>query len=249
MSNIWVISLVSVFLISLLSFVGLLFLAFKKEILQKLLLFLVSFATGGLLGGAFLHLLPEAIGQLGNGSSLALAVLLGILGFFVLEKFIFWRHCHIPTSKTHPHPVVFMNLVGDGFHNLLDGVMIAASFMTNFSLGIATTLAVLIHEIPQEIGDFSVLLYGGFSKVKALLFNFASALVAILGAILTLALGAKFVNLVPLLIPFTAGGFIYIASSDLIPELHKETQIGKSLLQFLGLLLGITLMFLLTLNE
>jgi len=249
MNNIWFFSLISVFLISLISFIGVLFLAIKKSILQKILLFLVSFAAGGMLGGAFLHLLPEAVDQLGLGFNFSLSILGGILCFFILEKFIAWRHCHIPTSKTHPHPVVFMNLIGDGFHNLLDGVMVAASFMTNFSLGIATTLAVLIHEIPQEIGDFSILIYGGFSKVKALLFNFASALVAILGAILTLSLGAKFVNLVPLLIPFTAGGFIYIASSDLIPELHKETQVSKSLLQFLGLLLGIGLMVALSFSE
>jgi len=249
MNNIWFFSLISVFLISLISFIGVLFLAIKKSILQKILLFLVSFAAGGMLGGAFLHLLPEAVDQLGLGFNFSLSILGGILCFFILEKFIAWRHCHIPTSKTHPHPVVFMNLIGDGFHNLLDGVMVAASFMTNFSLGIATTLAVLIHEIPQEIGDFSILIYGGFSKVKALLFNFASALVAILGAILTLSLGSKFVNLVPLLIPFTAGGFIYIASSDLIPELHKETQVSKSLLQFLGLLLGIGLMVALSFSE
>lgn len=249
MNHTWLFSLLSVFLISLLSFIGLLFLAVKKELLQKILLFLVSFATGGLLGGAFLHLLPEAAEQLGLGWGFSLITLGGILAFFVLEKFIFWRHCHIPTSKTHPHPVVFMNLVGDGFHNLLDGVMVAASFMTDFSLGIVTTLAVLIHEIPQEIGDFGVLVYGGFSKVKALLFNFASGLIAILGVILTLALGAKFTNLVPLILPFTAGGFIYIASSDLIPELKKETQVGKSFLQFLGLLLGIGLMFFLTLQK
>jgi len=249
MNNVWGAPLISVFIISLLSFVGLLFLAFKKEILQKLLLFLVSFATGGLLGGAFLHLLPEAAEELGLGWNFSLMTLGGILAFFILEKFIFWRHCHIPTSKTHPHPVVFMNLVGDGFHNLLDGVMIAASFMIDFSLGLATTLAVLIHEIPQEIGDFGVLVYGGFSKVKALLFNFASGLVAVFGAVLTLTLGVKFTNLIPLLIPFTAGGFIYIASSDLIPELHKETNLLKSGVQLLGLLLGIGLMLLLTFNE
>jgi len=249
MNNAWIFSLISVFIVSLLSFVGLLFLAFKKETLKKLLLFLVSFATGGLLGGAFLHLLPEAIEHLEEGLVLPLAILLGILTFFILEKFIFWRHCHIPTSKEHPHPLVFMNLIGDGFHNLLDGVIIAASFMANFSLGIATTLAVVFHEIPQEIGDFGVLVYGGFNKIKALFFNFISGLTAVLGAFLTLILGAKFTNLVPFLIPFTAGGFIYIASSDLIPELKKETQIGKSLIQFLGLLLGIGLMFLLILSE
>lgn len=247
--SIWGASLISVFLVSLISFIGLLFLAVKKEILQKFLLFLVSFATGGLLGGAFLHLLPEAVEELGLGWNFSLMVLGGILVFFVLEKFIFWRHCHIPTSKQHPHPLVFMNLVGDGFHNLLDGVMITASFMIDFSLGVATTMAVLIHEIPQEIGDFSVLVYGGFSKTKALFFNFASGLTAILGALLTLILGSRFTNLVPLILPFTAGGFIYIASSDLIPELKKETNLKKSLLQLLGLLLGIGLMLLLTLNE
>ncbi len=241
--NVWFVSLLSV------SFIGLIFLALKDKVLQKLLLFLVSFATGSLLGGAFLHLLPEAGEKLGLGRDFSLMILGGILAFFILEKFIFWRNCHIPTSKNHPHPLVFMNLVGDGFHNLLDGVIIAACFMTNFSLGIATTMAVLIHEIPQEIGDFSVLLFGGFSRFKALLFNFLSALVAILGAILTLSLGTKFVDLVLLLIPFTAGGFIYIASSDLIPELKKETHIKKSLFQFLGLLLGILLMLLLTFNE
>jgi zinc and cadmium transporter len=249
MNNIWFFSLISVFLISLISFVGLIFLALKKEILQKLMLFLVSFATGGLLGSAFLHLLPEAVEELGLGWNFSLMILGGILAFFVLEKFILWRHCHIPISKKNPQPLVFMNLVGDGFHNFLDGVMIAASFMTDFSLGIVTTIAVLIHEIPQEIGDFGILVYGGFSKTKALFFNFASGLIAVLGAVLTLSLGAKFTNFIPLLIPFTAGGFIYIASSDLIPELKKETKPLKSLLQFFGLLLGIGLMMLLAINE
>lgn len=247
--NVWSATLISVFLISLLSFVGLLFLAVKKEFLQKLLLFLVSLATGGLLGGAFLHLLPEAAAELGLGWNFSLMILGGILVFFILEKFVFWRHCHLPTSKNHPHPLVFMNLIGDGFHNFLDGVMMAAAFMTDFSLGMATTVAVLIHEIPQEIGDFGVLVYGGFSKTKALFFNFASGLVAVLGAVLTLILGSKLTNLVPFVLPFTAGGFIYIASSDLIPELKKETNIKKSLLQLLGLLLGIGLMLLLTLND
>ncbi len=249
MTNVWLPSLVSVFLVSLVSFVGLLFLVVKKELLQKILLFLVSFATGSLLGGAFLHLLPEAAKELGLGWKFSLITLAGILAFFILEKFIFWRHCHVLTSKNHPHPVVFMNLIGDGFHNLLDGVMIAAAFMTNFSLGLATTTAVLIHEVPQEIGDFSVLIYGGLPKKKALFLNFASALAAVLGTLLTLILGSSLVNLVPLVLPFTAGGFIYIAGSDLIPELHKETQVSKSWLQLLGLLLGIGLMLLLTLNE
>lgn len=247
--NLWFYSLTSVLIVSLLSFIGVLFLAVKKSILQKLLLFLVSFAAGGMLGGAFIHLLPEAIDQLGIGFNFSLSVLGGILAFFILEKFIAWRHCHIPTSRQHPHPLALMNLVGDAFHNFIDGVIIAASFMTSFSLGMVTTLAVIFHEIPQEIGDFGVLVYGGFTKGKALFFNFASALTAMLGAILTLILGLRLVGVIPLIIPFTAGGFLYIAGSDLIPELHKETNILKSGVQLLGLLLGIGLMVALSFSE
>jgi len=243
--NPWIYSLISVALVSLLSFVGILFIALKKEKLKKLLLFLVSFAAGGLLGDAFIHLLPEAIEESGFNLAVSLAVLIGLLVFFVLEKFISWRHCHIPTAKEHPHPLVFMNLVGDGLHNFMDGMIIAASFLVSTSLGMATTLAIIFHEIPQEIGDFGVLLHGGFSKTKALVFNFLSALMAVAGAILVLTLGIN--NFSRLLIPFTAGGFIYIAASDLIPELHKETDIAKSTFQLIGLLLGICVMLGLTL--
>ena len=245
--NPWVYSLTSVLFVSLLSFVGVLFIAIKEEKLKKILLFLVSFAAGGLLGDSFIHLLPEAIKESGFTLGVSLAVLVGLLLFFVLEKFICWRHCHIPTSKSHPHPVVFMNLIGDGFHNFIDGAVISASFLTSFSLGIATTLAVVLHEIPQEIGDFGVLLHGGLSKTKALIFNFASALAAVGGAILVLILGERIVGVSQLLIPFTAGGFIYIAGSDLIPELHKETNLAKSLIQMVGLILGIGVMLVLLL--
>jgi zinc and cadmium transporter len=245
----WTYSLISVILVSLLSFAGVLFLAFKKEELSKILLFLVSFAAGGLLGDAFLHLLPEAVEETGFNIEISLAVLLGVLVFFALEKFISWRHCHIPTSKEHPHPVVWMNLVGDGLHNFTDGMIIAASFLVNIPLGIATSLAVILHEIPQEIGDFGVLIHGGFSRNKALVFNFASGLMAIGGAILILFLGTRFIQPVRLLIPFTAGSFIYIAGSDLIPELHKETSLKKSAFQLLGLILGIGVMLVLLLIE
>lgn len=247
--NPWFYSLISVLLVSLLSFTGVLFIALRKEKLQKILLFLVSFAAGSLLGDAFLHLLPEAIEELGVGLEMPLAILVGLLTFFVLEKFISWRHCHIPTSKEHPHPVVFMNLVGDGIHNFTDGVVITASFLVSVPMGIATSLAVIFHEIPQEIGDFGVLIHGGFSKERALFFNFTSALMAVAGAVFTLFLGVRFVGLMRLLIPFTAGGFIYIAGSDLIPELHKETNLAKSLLQMLGLILGIGVMLALLLIE
>ncbi len=245
----WAYSLLAVLVVSLLSFTGVLFLALKKGTLEKFLLFLVSLAAGGLLGGAFIHLLPEAVEQLGIGISFSASILTGILSFFVLEKFIHWRHCHIPTSKHHPHPLALMNLFGDAFHNLIDGAIIAGSFLISVPLGMATTIAVIIHEIPQEIGDFGVLVYGGFSKTKALLFNFCSALTAFLGVVLVLLFGTKFTNLVPLILPFTAGGFIYIAGADLIPELKKETGLSKSIFQFFGLLLGIGLMLLLTLFE
>lgn len=248
MSN-WFYPILSVIFVSLLSFVGVLFIAIKEEKLKKILLFLVSFAAGGLLGDSFIHLLPEAIKESGFTLGVSLAVLVGLLLFFVLEKFICWRHCHIPTSKNHPHPVVFMNLIGDGFHNFIDGAVISASFLTSFPLGIATTLAVVLHEIPQEIGDFGVLLHGGLSKTKALVFNFASALAAVGGAILVLILGERIIGVSQLLIPFTAGGFIYIAGSDLIPELHKETNLAKSLIQMVGLILGIGIMLILLFIE
>jgi zinc and cadmium transporter len=245
----WTYSLISVILVSLFSFTGVLFLAFKKEKLKKLLLFLVSLAAGGLLGDAFLHLLPEAVEETGFTLGISLAILLGLLAFFALEKFISWRHCHIPTSKEHPHPVVFMNLIGDGLHNFIDGMIITASFLVSFPLGMATSLAVILHEIPQEIGDFGVLIHGGFSKNKALAFNFVSGLMAIGGAVLTLFLGVRFTGLIKFLVPFTAGSFIYIAGSDLIPELHKETNLKKSGFQFLGLILGIGVMLVLLLFE
>ena len=135
-----------------------------------------------------------------------------------------------------------MNLIGDGLHNFLDGAIVAGSFLVSFPLGMATSLAVIAHEIPQEIGDFGVLVHGGLSQKKALVFNFCSALVAILGAIFVLSFGAKISGFPQMLVPFTAGGFIYIAGSDLIPELHKEVNLKKSLVQLLGLLLGIGIM-------
>lgn len=241
----WFYSLLSVLLVSLFSLVGLLFISLQKKRLKKVLLFLVSFAAGGLLGDVFLHLLPEIVETSGFTLGISLAILVGILVFFVLEKFVHWRHCHLLASREHPHPLTFMNLVGDGLHNFIDGAVIAASFLNGFQLGLATSTAVVMHEIPQEISDFGVLIHGGFRRKKALVFNFLSALMAVIGALLVLVLGIRTINLVRLLVPFTAGGFLYIAGSDLIPELHKETSLAKSLLQMLGLILGIGVMLLL----
>ena len=240
-------SFLSVLVVSLISLIGIFFTFFVKDSkMKKSLFFLVSFSAGTLLGGAFIHLLPEAI-EKANGFTfnISFGVLIGIFAFFILEKFIHWRHCHIPTSKNHPHPFTYMNLVGDAFHNLLDGFLIASAYLVSVPLGISITLAIIFHEIPQEIGDFSVLLSGGFSKKKALLLNLLSALFSVLGMGIGLAFSGIINNFELWILPITAGGFIYVAASDLIPELKKDTLPKKSLLQFLGIFIGILVMFLL----
>lgn len=244
MLQVWIYSLASVIIVSLISLIGVLVLAFKINKLRNVLLFMVSFSAGALFGGAFLHLMPEAVEKFGFGVHISLFFLLGILMFFIMEKFIHWRHCHVPTSKKHPHPLAFMNLIGDAFHNFIDGMIIGGSYLAGIPIGIATTIAVMLHEIPQEIGDFGVLLYAGFSKVKALAFNLLSALTAVLGVVISLLVGSAIENYTMFLLPFTAGGFVYIAGSDLIPELKKECSANVSILQLISLVLGIAVMLL-----
>jgi zinc and cadmium transporter len=238
----WIYSIVSVFLISLVSLIGVLVLSLNRDRLAKLTLFLVSFAVGGLFGDAFIHLLPESFQELGTNLSVSLYVISGILIFFVLEKFLRWRHCHIPTSEEHMHPLATINLVGDAVHNLIDGMLVGASYMVSLPIGIATTLAVIMHEIPQEVGDFGVLIHAGLSVKKALALNFLSALTAMLGVILAIVLGSEIEGFSLSLLPIAAGGFLYIAGSDLIPELHHEVKVLRSLLQFVMILLGVGVM-------
>ncbi|MBN2102307.1 MAG: ZIP family metal transporter [Candidatus Aenigmarchaeota archaeon] len=235
-------TLVSVIIISLVSLVGIFTFLFKKERMTDLLLFLVSFSAGSLLGGAFLHLLPETAAEFGFGVEIGAYAVSGMVLFFILEKFIHWRHCHIPTSSSHPHSFAYMNLVGDSLHNLIDGLVIGASYLVSIPLGVATSLAVLFHEIPQEMGDFGVLVHGGFKKKRALILNFLTALTAVIGAVIGIALGGSAENFIPFILPFTAGGFLYIAGSDLIPELHKECRVHRSLVQLIGIILGIAVM-------
>jgi len=247
---VWIYSVLSVVVVSLIAFVGIVTFSVKEEKLGKILLYLVSFAAGGLLGGAFLHLLPEVVSEYGFTPFVSLSVLAGIVTFFVVEKLIHWRHCHIPTSAKHPHPFAYMNLIGDGVHNFIDGLIIAGSYLVDISLGLTTTFAVILHEIPQEIGDFSVLVYGGFKKGRALLLNFVTALTAVIGALVALSVSMFVGGLSVFLIPFAAGGFIYIASTDLIPELHKgcyETR--KSVLQLAAFILGVIVMYSILLLE
>ncbi len=241
---VWFYSLVSVLLISLISFAGLLVLAVTMEKLQKILFFLISFAAGALLGDAFLHILPELVEDNGFGLDISLYLIVAILIFLILERIIRWHHYH-HISEEDKHPIGYLNLIGDGFHNFIDGAVIAASYLADWKLGLATTIAVMLHELPQEIGDFAILLHSGFTKTKALVFNFLSGLVAVIGVLLVLWLGVKVTGILVPLLALTAGGFIYIATVDLIPEMHKETNLNKSLVQLVALLFGIGLMVLL----
>ena len=243
MTQIIIYTLVSVSLISIISLIAIFALAIKEEVLKKFLIYMVSFSTGALFGGAFIHLLPEVVSKVGFTLSVSLYALSGILFSFIIEKFVHWRHCHhTEHTDEHVHSFALMNLFGDGVHNLIDGLIIGASYLVSIPAGIATTIAVVLHEIPQEIGDFGVLLHGGFSRKKALFLNFATALTSVIGAIIALSIGAYTENLTNFLVPFAAGSFIYIAGSDLIPELHKETSIKRSLGQLLALILGILIM-------
>jgi|TARA_Y100000310_G_scaffold341861_1_gene442560 zinc and cadmium transporter len=242
MLDIWIYSLISVIIVSLISFVGILTISIKADKLNKILLYMVSFSAGALFGDAFIHLLPEVVEETGFSLGISFYLMFGIAFSFIVEKFIHWRHCHIPTSKEHVHPFAMMNLFGDAVHNFIDGVIIGASYLVSIPVGIATTIAVILHELPQEIGDFGVLLYGGFSKWKALFFNFITALTAVFGAVVSLLISLYVENITTVLVPFAAGTFIYIAGSDLIPELHKEVEVKKSLLQFIAIVFGVLVM-------
>lgn len=237
MTFIWI--LAATLLVSLVSLIGIFAFGIKSKLFDRILILLVGFAAGGLMGGAFLHLLPEAIAE-GGVERVFLYTLIGFTLFFLMERYLYWRHCH--EGKCDIHIFTYLNLIGDGIHNFTDGLIIAASFVADTRLGIVTTLAVIFHEVPQEIGDFGILIYGGFSKLKALLFNFLCALGAVLGAIIGYVLANTTKNISLFLISFTAGGFIYIAASDLIPELHRQKSTKRANVAFLTFVLGLAFM-------
>lgn len=230
----------AVILVSLISLVGIFFLGFSEQLLTKLLMGLVGFSSGALIGTAFLHLLPHSL-ELSHVDLAFQLTILGMVLFFLMEKFLCWRHCH--EGRCDVHSFAYLNLFGDGIHNFIDGMVIAASFLVTESLGVATTLAVIFHELPQEMGDFGVLVYAGIRKSKALAYNFLSALTAVAGAVLTFYVSAFLQDLVTLLIPFTAGGFIYIAATDLMPQLHKKSSSKDALTQLTSIVLGLVLMW------
>lgn len=244
--------IISVIIVSLVSFVGALSLVLSKKDLSEILLFLVSLSAGTLLGGALLHLLPEAVEKLGFSLPVSLLTLAGMIAFFILESVLHQRVCEIPKTphdyhyplvhEPHKHRIGILNLAGDALHNFVDGLVIAGSYFVSVPLGIATTIAIVLHEVPQELADFGVLLYSGFSKGRALLANFLSAAVAIVGAVVGIILGSDGEMFSLYILPFAAGGFLYIAGVNLIPELHKQCGWKKSVLHLGALLLGIALM-------
>ncbi len=241
--------------VSAISLIGIVTIGVNENYLQQIVIFLVGLSAGGLIGGGFLHLLPEAVEEAHLAGIDVLNIFLIVIGgfflFFIIEKVLVVHHCH-NVGREHVceyHAFKWLNLIGDGVHNFIDGLIIAAAFLVSPPLGFATTIAVIFHEIPQEIGDFGVLVYGGFSKRKALYLNFLTALVAIIGGFSGYFILSAVEIVTPFLLAFAAGGFLYIAATDLIPELNKEYSVKKTtgiLLIFLG---GITLMWLLTMVE
>jgi zinc and cadmium transporter len=239
----------SIVLVSLFSLVGILLLMLQDRILNYVVILLVSFSSGSLFGNAFIHLLPETVARSGFTIWVSIFTLSGIAGSFVVEQFVHWRHVHSPAqAETEVEAFAYMNLLGDAVHHLLDGVVIVSAYALDIRVGVATTIAILFHEIPQEMGDFGVLVHGGLSRKKALFFNFVTALTALIGALLTMVLINFTQQITVFLIPFSAGTFIYIAGSDLIPQLHKENEVRDSLLQLVFFTLGISVMFVLNLS-
>ena len=240
---VWAYALGSVALVSAIPLIGLAVMRRPPDQIARIVLLLLSFAVGALLGGALFHLIPEAVSRLGSGPALSLYLLLGFLGFFVLEKFL-WAHRHdtAGTPSLRLQPLAALNLLGDGVHNAIDGMVIAAAYSADTSVGLATTLAVILHEVPQELGDFGILVYSGLPVRRAVLFNAASGLTAVLGAVVTLAVGEQLAGFTSALLPVAAGSFIYIAASDLIPELRRERGLRTAVWQVVLVLLGVVVM-------
>lgn len=249
MTTIYLYAFASVITVSLISFIGLFTLSLREEILRKYIFVFISIAVGALLGDALIHLIPEALEVSTNATLTSVLVIAGILFFFILEKFLHWHHHGEDKEDSHIHPVGKLVLFSDGIHNFMDGVIIGASFLVSVPIGLATTLAVILHEIPQEIGDFAVLLHSGYTKRRALWLNFLSALSAILGAVVLFIIGGVAERASTWFLPLAAGGFIYIAVADLIPELQKTKEAKYSIMQIAAVIAGVLAMVALTYLE
>jgi len=223
-------------------------LSLQEEKLRKYIFIFISLAIGALLGDAFIHLIPEAFEKSDNAMLSSILIISGILIFFILEKFLHWHHHGEDREEPHVHPVGKLVLFSDGIHNFIDGMIIGVSFLISVPVGLATTLTVILHEIPQEIGDFAVLLHAGYTKARALWLNFLSALLAIAGVLAVFLLG-KEQSVILWILPIAAGGFIYIAVADLIPELQKTKKVKHSILQIAAVVIGVLAMVALTYLE
>ncbi len=229
------------------------FLALSEPVRARLLPRLVSFAIGALLGAAFLALLPHALEAAGQDEAhtLMLTVLLGVLGFFLLERIMVWRHCHADECEVHGAQLEraykaaagSLVLIGDGIHNLVDGVLIAAAFFTDIHLGVVTSIAVIAHEIPQEVGDFAILLHCGYSRIRAFLYNVAASLTTILGGVAAYFSLPLAKQLIPYVLALAAASFIYIAVADLIPGLHRRPELRLTLQQIALILIGVAVIY------
>ena len=233
--------------VSLISLVGIALISVGRKRMDEILFFLISLATGTLLGAAFFDLLPESIAKIDPAMALEVCFI-GVIVTFVIEKIVHWHHHHAAREREHHQPLGTLVLIGDGMHNFFDGVAIAASFMVSAPLGIATTLAIALHEIPQEMGDFAMLLYSGYSKARALAFNLLSALTAIAGGVLFYFFSGAVEHFEAYALAFAAGMFIYIAAADLFPELHKEKRFRTSALQLGCVVLGALLIWFIARN-
>jgi zinc and cadmium transporter len=234
---IWI--LLVTFLDGLVSFAGAFTLALKNKTLQKVLFVLVAFSAGTMIGGSLLHLLPESFEGLGDIDLAMMIFIIGFSVFFIVERFLHWHHCH-SGEPCEVHTYSYMILIGDGIHNFIDGLVIASAFVVDVGLGFITSFVIIGHELPQEIGDFGVLLHGGMKKTKALIYNFLSQLMAVVGGLVGFFLFTDLLR--SLMLPFAAGGFMYIAASDLVPELHKEPKLSRAGLAFAFFLIGVLLM-------
>lgn len=233
----------SVALVSLLSLVGISLLALSHEAFHRLVFLLVALAVGALFGDSFLHLIPEAFRDPSRSTASSFLILTGILLFFMLENFLQWRHQH--SDEDHAiEPYGYLNILADMAHNLIDGLIIGASYIAGVKMGLATTLAVVLHEIPHEFSNFGILVRSGFTRWRALFLNFLTALAALGGGLLAWWVGSHTAGFIQTLIPLTAGGFIYIAGSDLVPQLHRDVRPSRALFQLAAILAGSGLMVL-----
>jgi len=233
----------AVFAVSAISFTGALFLLLRRHVFAALVTYTLALSSGVLLGTTFFDLIPESYDAIGETAYIF--VIAGMVSFFVLEKFIHW-HNHVEKDEHEEKPLAYLSLIGDGIHNFLDGAIIGVSFLSGIPLGITTTLAVIAHEIPHELGDFSILIYSGFSRNRALLFNFISALTAVIGTLVVFVFAPILSAATPLLVGFAAGNFLYIAASDIIPELHHKRKLTTSVLQTVCIIVGVVVVWLLT---